>query len=225
MVFSQICNPVEESFKLMAFSGAGRKVLKEFLPRYSKGEIQIRFLDPSVSMEVMGGANLAGIPAGGFVFDGQRKTIFIEKDMEVGLLAPLLFHEMVHSVDEDYLNSYPQQEKLWESFRQKSKSILQKGSERTGKAYSELTPLDLTLDETEELQALREETERFDQVRLFIAERKAYTELFVFVDQLSQCLPGYSEYVGAQVARGYVLNRPITDEEIVQGYRFNCQYV
>jgi hypothetical protein len=225
MEFSKICNPIEESFRFMAFSSTGRRVLKEFLPRYSKGEIQIRSLDPAISMKAVGGASLTGTPAGGFVFDGQKKTIFIENGMEIGLLTPLLFHEIVHSVDEDYLNSYFRQEKLWETFRIKSKKILQAGSERTGKSFAELTACDLLIEETETIKTHQEESERFDQVRLFIAERKAYTELFILVDQLCKSLSGYSEYIRAQVERGYVLTRPITDAEIVKGYQFNSRYI
>ncbi len=223
--FSSIPSRIEEVFSFIRVSSAGRSKLREFLPRYFGGHIQVRVVSKIDDIQGVSESSLAGTPAAALICDEARRTLFVQENVELGLLAPLFFHEMVHSVDEDYVSSFSTQQRLWSDFYKKAESIIRDVGIRQKKKCLELREKDLRVAELDEIRRLRDLAERFDHVRCFLAERKAYSELHAFVGQLCNRLPGYREYLVKQRENGYCLDRPISDDEIVSGYRLKRKYV
>ena len=218
-------NYLEEAFRFIACAPIGRKTLKQFLPKYAAGEIKIEELDSLRSIENISRSQLSGKPAACFIFNGTGKIIYVERNRDIGVLGPLLFHEIVHSLDEDYISSYSKQEFKWNLFLKKSHEILLQAADRMKKNASDIKLVDLERNEINEIEILRDESERFNQVRLFISERKAYSELYILTQQLKQIMRGYSQTLQKARENGYIFHRFVSDEEIIQGYRLNRKYI
>lgn len=206
---------IEEAFRLIAQTPIGRSVLKKFLILYATGKIILIEATPEQ----------LGSSAASFVYEKGEKKVYYQNNLELGLLAPLLFHEIVHSTDEDYVKSLPIQEKLWMEFLNKSHDILMGASRRLNKNPFAIQKTELNLTEIDEIERLKDSSKRHDQVKLFIAERKAYTELYYFIKELKNNVQSYSDYIDKLKEKGYCFHRQITDEEIIEGYHLNPKYV
>ena len=90
---------LNQAFKLIAQTQTGRTVLEAFLPKYKKGLISIE----PYPVEVL--TRLKSIigpkqPVGAcFMNDGKNGTIYFDPESPLGVLAPFLVHEMIHSLD------------------------------------------------------------------------------------------------------------------------------
>lgn len=216
--------PLENVFKLIAKTNHGRKTLRRFLPKYAAGEIKVQEVKAQ-EFNFFANPEPTGKPAACFVYAKGKRTIYYQQGEELGILALLLFHEILHSVDEDYIASLKTQELLWSDFVKKSQAILADTAIRLDKKSNQIEKNDLKYAEIEEIESLKEKSKRHDHVHLFITEKKAYSELFIFINELKETIPEYLHYLQNKKEQGYLFHRNITDEEIVEGYHLNAKYV
>ena len=214
----------EECFRLISQSRAGREVLSRFLPEYRSGRLELREVEAD-SSELLGlrGGNAAGTPVGGFTYDGGNKRILLARHPALGLQAPLLFHEMVHATDEEFIRSFAESERMWKRFRERAEAAMKEAADRLGKFEDEVTGGDLDPSSRLELIRLRRTAENFERMRLFRTERKAYSLLFVWVQEVCERVPEYRTWLRSQRSQGFDLDRDVTDEEILQGYDLQSQ--
>ena len=168
---------------------------------------------------------IRGVPAGGFQYDGHVRIISINVDEDPRLLAPLLLHEIAHCLDQEYLQGYARETELYAQLQAAGDLILPEATRRTGVAMSELIQPHLRPEEYRELVERRKAFEKFQQVRLFRTERKAYSALHRWVQEICERLPAYSGYLNSLRAHGYTFDRHITDQEIVHGYALDARLV
>jgi hypothetical protein len=219
--FRQRAPTYDQLFKFLSLSAAGRRTIDAFIPRFVKREIRILHMKP----DSLGADGVDGTPAGGFIFDGRGRRIYVDRDEELGLQAPLLFHEMVHSLDEEYITSFGMSEKLWANLRTRSQALLRLVAYRKGKPAEEILGSDLEPAELDELARLKARCQTHDHRRIFRAERKAYAALAELTAELSRLVPGYADFLTEKRGEGHILDRPVTDAEIVVGYRLNPAYL
>jgi hypothetical protein len=213
---------LEDVFRLIARSGIGREILSRFMPEYQKGLIRIHELEeasPQLIMLKVDG--MAGSPAGGFLYVEGRKEIFLLKHPALGVRAPLLFHEMVHATDEVYLASFAESTALWNGFRKRAETAMKEAAARMKCREDAVMGGDLKQEVRLELLRLKRKAEAFDRIRLFRTERKAYTALYQWTQEISERLPEYREWLRGTEARGFHFDRQITDSEISEGYGLN----
>ncbi|MBI3534773.1 MAG: hypothetical protein HY072_04730 [Deltaproteobacteria bacterium] len=115
--------PLEDVFKLIAKTNHGRKTLRRFLPKYAADEIKVQEVKAQ-EFNFFANPEPTGKPAACFVYAKGKRTIYYQQGEELGILALLLFHEILHSIDEDYISSLKTQELLWSNFVKKSQAIL-----------------------------------------------------------------------------------------------------
>ncbi|OFZ79553.1 MAG: hypothetical protein A3K03_01980 [Bdellovibrionales bacterium RIFOXYD1_FULL_44_7] len=95
---------VEELFWLISQSQLGRNTLASFLPLYRAKEISIEPFPAEIVRELEK-VRLQSDPLGAvYVNDGVTATIYLDMKSEYGALAILLFHEIIHALD-DNLNA------------------------------------------------------------------------------------------------------------------------
>ncbi len=205
----EIGSGFERAYRLLVCSPLGRRTLDQFLPLLSHAQVEIRVLDERTQAELATGNLLQGDPAGAFCFDGVKRTIFIEPGLETGLLAPLLFHEMIHCLDEDYLKSFSKNEANWGSLRARAKALIIQD------------PAKLTQAHLSEVAALKREAEALDHQRLFMTERKAHKATYWVVQELVDAIEGYRFYVSRQKKIGFDLNQWVSEAEIIRKYGLN----
>ncbi|MGK5088505.1 hypothetical protein WDW86_13180 [Bdellovibrionota bacterium FG-2] len=205
----EIGSGIERAYRLIVCSALGRRTLDQFLPLVSRGQVDLRVLDERNQKEIAAGNLLQGDPAGAFYFDGVRRVIFLEPGLETGLLAPLLFHEMIHCLDEDYLKSFLQNEKNWLELRTRAKAIV-------GLDVATLTQSHLA-----EIVELKREAEGFDHQRLFKTERKAHSATYWLVQEFIDSIEGYRFYISRQKKNGFELDRWVSEAELIRKYGLN----
>ena len=211
---------LQEEFRLIGRSAVGRQVLERFLPGFWGGRVEIvEFPRDSLPGELreshQGGL---GRPAGGFSFQGGKPLIYLEAGSEIRLRAPMLFHEMVHAVDIEYLASFDESLRLWKIFRGRVEAELARASRLRGIDPSQLTGDQLPRGTWLELVKLRRAAQAYDQIRLYKAERRAWSLLHRWVEEVCRAMPEYRQWLERARAEGHVFDRPVTDEEIRRGY-------
>ncbi len=215
--------PWEECFRLISQSRTGREVLSRFLPEYHSGKIELREVEEG-SVELLGlrQGGGAGTPAGGFTFDAGHKRILLVRHPALGIQAPLLFHEMVHATDEEFLASFGLSEAMWKQFRTAAEAAMGEAAVRLGKADREVTGADLLPTRRLELIRLKRKAENFERLRIFRTERKAYSALYVWIQEVCGKVPEYRDWLARQRSVGFDFDREISDDEIVRGYELQA---
>src|SRR3989344_5449707 len=103
MVFvKRISKDLQVHFEFLSRSKHGQTLLGAFLPHFTQRQIHVTQLTPKTAALLSSRAT----PAAVFFYDGTTKIIFCDFTLERGLLAPLLFHEMVHALDGQYSKKY-----------------------------------------------------------------------------------------------------------------------
>ena len=209
----------EECFRLISQSKVGREILDRFLPEYHSGSLELREVETD-SNELLGlwRGDTTGTPAGGFTYDGGNKRILLARHPALGLQAPLLFHEMVHATDEEFIRSFTESERMWRWFRERAEAAMIEAAGRLFKPENEITGGDLDPASRIELVRLRRAAENFERLRLFRTERKAYNLLYIWVQEVCERVPAYRVWLRSQRSQGFDLDRDVTDEEILRGY-------
>ena len=91
---------IDEVFGLISCAATGREVLGEFFPHYHLGKITIRNYPEEVAKKLRASHSKEQPSGASFVTDGRTGMIYVDFQSELGILAPFLLHEMVHSLDE-----------------------------------------------------------------------------------------------------------------------------
>ena len=97
---------IDKIFDFLRKSPSASLLLDEFGPLYQKGDIPILDLDFDAWQRVSSGTvhdlSLEAV----FHFDGKQKAIYLEEGHPFYRTAIHLIHEIVHALDQDYLDSY-----------------------------------------------------------------------------------------------------------------------
>ena len=99
MDFSKPPVRIEEILKTIARAPSGRKILERFLPLFHQGTVRIEAY-PTAIVARMREVLEEGQPVGAsFIHNGETGVIYLDLSSPLGILAPFLLHEMVHSLD------------------------------------------------------------------------------------------------------------------------------
>ena len=79
--------------------------------------------------------------------------------------------------------------------------------------------------ETPALDPIRAACERFDHMRTFKAEVKAYLEQYRVTLELVRKFPDYGAYLRKWEKQGYILIRPLRAEDIIEKYGLKREHV
>ena len=218
---------VKEVFEVIANSKIGRAVLTEFLPQYRSGHIQIEPLTPEVRQREPFPPDKIGAI---FSYDGHSSVIYIEinqqenEKTELGVLAPRLLHEIVHSLDGMVIGGFAREIELGQLLNTRSREIMRQVAVRTGKPEEELRNSDFNQAESDELNKLRTDAERFKNIRRFKGERLAYNVQSQFIRELMELFPCYKNYAFTHEGKGNLIYEP-SDDAIINQYELNPDYI
>ncbi len=210
-----------EEFRLIGRSVLGRQVLERFLPLLQSGRLDIvEFAATGPAPELLQGSRSAGPgrPAGGFSVVRGRPTLWIQSGPALEIRAALLFHEMIHAVDDEFVASFEESARRWKQFRARAEADLRQTARLRGIREEEVTGEDLTPSARLALVRLRRLAESYDALRIYRAERRAYNGLYRWVQEVCDVVPGYRARLVKARDEGYVLDRAVSDEEIRRGY-------
>ena len=99
-IFAQKLKGYEGVLKLISTVPTGRKALHLFYPLLSSGQVQILSYPPDLRKKLTEGEPSLKPLGAAFVTDGNEGSIYYDDQGELGVLAVLIFHEMIHSLDE-----------------------------------------------------------------------------------------------------------------------------
>ena len=106
-VLSKKASQFKEVFDLLRQTPTGRKVLAKFDPKFGF-EVKVEQYSPTTLA--------VGAKKAAALFDLDKRTIYIDRREKVGTVAPILLHEMIHSLDKDYLRAVEREKTLWNEF-------------------------------------------------------------------------------------------------------------
>lgn len=218
---------VRRALELISLAPSGDALVRAYRRLENEGRAAILELDEQRALELaptLSGSRQTryGRPAGGFVFDGAVRTIYLQKDEDFRIQAPLLVHELVHCMDESYIASRATELTLYARLKETATRAMQEAA-GSFRDPGELTIGDLSEARRAELLASRREALRFSDRRIYAAERAAYRGLHDWVTEICSRLPEYRGFLASLRAQGYVFDRLVTDEEIVRIYGIDPQ--
>ena len=136
--FHNTLESLDEVFRIISLSKLGKKTLSQFLPLLQSGEIWVEDLLREDAIRLQRENGVHGSVEAAFYYDGNQKRIYVNSRCKVGLLAPLFFHEMVHSLDEEYIRSYHDNQLLWQDFQEYAEKVMAEASMKSQKKVSEI---------------------------------------------------------------------------------------
>lgn len=204
---------------MIARSERGRKILERFLPLYQQSRVEIRLSRPVEIEQIACQMGLPGKAAAFFWHGHGKRIIYLEKSQLLGITVPLLVHEIIHSIDDRFLD--PQKDKTIrhrileararEMLKQMSKNFSLPPDAILGKHCS---PSQLSL-----LRELQCEKLKHQQFQLLRAEKIAYDIQYKVTEELMRQDPAYRDFLRAwELKKGYIFTRPVTSEEINFNY-------
>lgn len=97
--FSAPPKSVHDVLKIVSMTQTGRQLLERFLPLLHANRVRVESYPLNV-VEKLRSILGEGQPVGAsFIHDGRSGTIYIDPTSPIGVLAPFLVHEIVHSLD------------------------------------------------------------------------------------------------------------------------------
>lgn len=124
-------------------------------------------------------------------YDPVKKTLYFNREEEIGKVAFVLLHEMVHSLDKEAAVAVDHIEKLQRTFEEKLLEMNSKVAQRTGKLREELQRSDYLPEELVSLIDLKKKIDQAIEIRSFRTERLAHDASFQVWKQLSERYPNY----------------------------------
>ncbi len=211
-----------DAFRAIRATVLGRAILKKFMPKYGT-EIKVEMTDPRAIKEDSRSSALA-------FYDPLRKLIRIEKDAEIGMVAFVLLHEIVHSLDRDYGNAVAKHMKLYETFYAEVDRVSGLAATRFRKRPDQLAQSDFQPEELARLARLKLAMEQIQDIQIFRAERFAYDASYDVWKQLSDLFPGYykKKPSRAVAGEGFDLKGPpvfYSDDDVVRINNLNPTYI
>jgi hypothetical protein len=188
-----------------------------FRRQLQEQSLKIRVLDggESQSIEQLLGNNGEGIPGAGFYFSGHVGWLLLPKNLEMGLLAPILLHEIQHATDLEYQQSCLAYSKLEREFSLRVQGSLQRSS-GTGSLGVWHSIVDRS--ELQVVRNLKETLSRMTALRTLRTEQKAYLAQWRWIEQQTQRDVNYRSYLEMTAKRGWQLSERHSLEEIAIAY-------
>ena len=98
--FAKKPESAQSILRLISRTASGRDLLERFLPQLNRGRIVIQAYPPELVSRLRAVLG-EGQPIGAaFVIDGGQGTIYLDLESPLGVLAPFLVHEIIHSLNE-----------------------------------------------------------------------------------------------------------------------------
>ncbi len=175
-------------FRVIRATTLGRAILKKFLPKYGT-EIKVEMSDAATIRNESQSSALA-------FYDPTRRLIRIEKNVEVGMVAFVLLHEIVHSLDGDYGNAIQKQATVEGAFEKEMERVTGLANAKHPKYPDRLAKSDLPSEDLQRLVRMKRAMDQMHDIQIFRAERFAYDASYDIWKQLGQIFPKY--YKGSQ---------------------------
>lgn len=205
---------LEEALNVIGTTPIGKQTLAKFQPKLESGEIRVRELTDTIRKEKrLDGQSAIYIPDE----KGHGGTIYVDYNNELGLLIPNLFHEMVHSVD----NQLHESRSVFNKKMNAMDASLRQAAIRTGKLESSLNEKDLSQEEL----LIYSDFQKFRDRRTYSAERLAYDSEFTFVSELSNTFPCYAGYIKAQSEKGLTMRGSLPDDRLMDLYHIDKRHL
>lgn len=197
---------LNDVFNVLRLTRWGNAVMKKFFPKFGF-DIKIdQFTEDMKEVERQRGRRAAA------VYDVDTKTIFVNRSEQIGTVAPILLHEIVHSLDQDFTRSVERERQLWSEFDRDINAILRDVAVRARKQPDDLEQHDFAPEELARMRRMKSVIEEFRDVRVYRAERVAYDMYYNVLVELADLFPKY--YKNGPLARTNV--RPYDDEELIR---------
>lgn len=205
---------IHQALALIAATHTGRQYLERFFKFYSTGQIKIQ----EFSYEELGGDFFRGT-------DSQGRTEYLENGkilikyhpgMELGVKAIVLFHEIVHALDETF------QEKV---IKVKKKIIEENPFVQNLLKVKNITLEQLTREYFKTAEEYNELEEKFDaglqniKSDKFNAEKKAYSETEQYYKEFVATFACFDKYYKALLGKNLVQKIHLEENEIRELYK------
>jgi hypothetical protein len=220
----------ETLFDLLGSSATGRGLLRVFLPRFQRGEIEIRDMRTDPDFLPHSGDLKEGVESAAETrrqLDG-KIVIDLNFDRPLATLVSNLAHEMQHAIDPEFqeytrlLQTIDLKAVLrkWLEFKATLPPRYSEMEKRLKRDRGrELLPTDLSPSDREKLAAVLGPFIRPLGVAIYKAERKAYDSEWKVTKELSGAFPCFSQAVD------YAPPAYMTDSEILRNYEIEPLYV
>lgn len=194
---------LRELFSWIGKTNSGNALLARFLPLYSRGIIRLKPMTDAPA-ELKRETLKADIESA-FYYDGVKREIYLSENGSPAFRSVLLFHEMFHSVDEEFLGSYAG---LCEHWR-----IYQSAIEGFNSSASFLNWF-------EEIRLKRIERAylKLNDKRLLEAELRAYEAQNEYVMELLTETPSLIDEFQTWEESGVPILKPLRKNDIIEKY-------
>lgn len=172
-----------DAFRAIRATTLGRAILKKFMPKYGT-DIRVEMSDPQVIREESQSTALA-------FYDPLRKLIRIERNAEIGTVAFVLLHEMIHALDQDYGMAIRKQAQLKETYEAEVDRVAGLAATKYRKRPDQLSQSDIPPEDIIRLARLKQAMDQMQDIQIFRAERYAYDASYDVWKQLAQIFPDY----------------------------------
>lgn len=210
-----------DAFKAIRSTSLGKAILKRFFPKYGT-EIKLEMSAPSAIRAESQSSALA-------FYDPSRRLIRIEREAEVGTVAFVLLHEIIHALDRDYDSALKKQTQLREAFDEEVGRVAGETASRYRKPRGQLAQSDFLPAELTRLARLRLALDQMQDIQVFRAERYAYDASFDVWKELAERFPDYYKAKQGRELAGRInlKGEPIfyDDDHIVRINNLNPVYV
>lgn len=193
----------KEVFSVLRQTPTGRAVMAKFDPKFGF-EVKVEQYGPASS--AVGGKRAAAI------FDLEKRTIYVDRQEKIGTVAPILLHEMIHSLDKDYLRAVEREKALWNEFDGELMTLLRAVSRRSGKATESLEEADFAKSELDDVVRMKLALEQYRDVRIYRAERVAYDFYYQVLYELAEKYPQF--YLAGR--RSLASLHPFSDADLIR---------
>lgn len=205
-------------FTLISQSMTGRSILEKFLPEYHRGHIRIEPMDADTENQLTQGRALKGRACSGFEIKRNQSVIYIDFSLEKGVLAPLLFHEIVHSLDQNFIDELNHCNEMLNRLKLQGEQILTELAKKTNRPIEKIPLAECPKSKLDHLEQLRHEYDKRDQKRILKSELRSYNLQRQMVDELCKKIPEYAVYIRTWEAQGYRLRNTLSEKEIIEKY-------
>lgn len=221
MNFGRKAEHLNEIFECIRLNPTGSSLLARFLPLFKAGAIQISAME-STKLSVKG---MTGAAASAFVFDGKKRQILLDMSYPIGIVAPMLVHEIVHSMDLEYLAEFALNQQLWHKFESAASTLLKSTTHKVQKKISEIQIEDIEPSAFFEIRVLKDHFEKHDHNRVFKSEIKAYGQMLQWTREFEDLFPDYSAFLAQARSEGHLIGRHLSEKEIIERYRLNTKWL
>jgi hypothetical protein len=201
---------IPDALTLLEETTAGKSLVPVFRERFQSGELKVVQIT-DMGQSRCGKAALA-------CFQPDKSTLYVDKSAEVGALAPVLLHEIVHALDEDRQESQKIHEAKAQALNLKYQEAIKEAADRVKKSPLELSVKDFdpkrVTDLAVELKSLREALQILSFKTESLAHQMGHSALLELV----------------QKHRDYYSNRPVHSQDrsaadIVKDYGLSSEVI